>query len=555
MLLLLLLLLFLLPAQPAAERARAQGRRREVDVRRREEADGRRTQARPEQEGEGLAPGRGGHDPRADAEGGHEGREGHARWPCWSPSARASTNVPDITKKTASDADALLRTKELTLGQASPQPVDPKGLIVTQIPAAGEIVKAGTPVNIFYADPADAENKKKQKDKAKKDGAAGGGGGGGGGGGDKAAAADIIIPAIGKDDLDAYAKKVADLGIVPKVRKEFNDAPKGTLFATDPPGGTKVAAKSTVTLLVSVGQPQVVYTNGKNILRLNGANGRPLDPVASGPSEETNPTWAADGEHVAYTADGRVMLKDLTKKNSAAVELTPAGREFADLAWAPTADRNVLAMDEVIRDAEGNMTDTDLCFGADQGHRDRRSTASRSRTSRSSRHLHWAADGRSILGVGVKNNRPGHGIFGIVRWKVKTGKPAFSADTADWSKGKFLTDIDNPGQGRDRRRGLAQRQAARARVEPRARRSSGCGWPTIRRTSRSPARSRPPCARARSRWRGDSKELLVVSARRELPARTSAVRRARHRPTSVRDRKELNPSGDDPSYQPLTIGG
>ena len=33
------------------------------------------------------------------------------------------------------------------------------------------------------------------------------------------------------------------------------------------------------------------------------------------------------------------MLKDLTKKNSAAVPLTPGRREFADLAWAPTADR------------------------------------------------------------------------------------------------------------------------------------------------------------------------------------------------------------------------
>ena len=38
-------------------------------------------------------------------------------------------------------------------------------------------------------------------------------------------------------------------------------------------------------------------------------------------------------------------------------------------------------------------------------------------------------------------------FFGIVRWKVKTGKPAFSADTADWSKGKFLTDMDNPNKG------------------------------------------------------------------------------------------------------------
>ena len=43
---------------------------------------------------------------------------------------------------------------QLTLGQASPQPIDPKGRIASQIPAAGEIAKRGTPVNIFYPDPA-----------------------------------------------------------------------------------------------------------------------------------------------------------------------------------------------------------------------------------------------------------------------------------------------------------------------------------------------------------------------------------------------------------------
>jgi beta-lactam-binding protein with PASTA domain len=273
-------------------------------------------------------------------------------------------NVPDITKKTASDADKLLRAQQLTLGQASPQPVDPKGLIVSQIPAAGEVVKAGTAVNIFYADPADAANKKKQKDKAKGDKAGGAAGAGGGAGGGGAAAKDIIIPAIAGAKTDAFAKKVADLGIVPVVAKEFNDAPTGTLVETNPPGGTKVAAKSKVTLIVSVGQPQVVYTNGKNILRLNGANGKQFDPVATSPTDEDNPTWAADGEHVAYTADGRVMLKDLTKKNSAAVPLTPSGREFSDLAWAPTADTNVIAMDEIFREADGSIKDTDLCFAA-----------------------------------------------------------------------------------------------------------------------------------------------------------------------------------------------
>ena len=151
-------------------------------------------------------------------------------------------NVPNIVGQTAGDAEKALRAKELTLGQASPQPVDPKGKISSQIPAAGEVVKAGTPVNIFYPDPADAENKKKQKDKDKgKDGAAGAGAAGAGAGG--GAAADIVVPAIDGAKLDAYAKKIADLGVVPVVSKQFNDAPPGTPFATVPPGGTKVATE------------------------------------------------------------------------------------------------------------------------------------------------------------------------------------------------------------------------------------------------------------------------------------------------------------------------
>ena len=30
---------------------------------------------------------------------------------------------------------------------------------------------------------------------------------------------------------------------------------------------------------------------------------------------------------------------------------------------------------------------------------------------------------------------------------MKNGKPAFSSDTADWNKGRFLTDLDTPGKG------------------------------------------------------------------------------------------------------------
>ncbi|HEX6022661.1 MAG TPA: PASTA domain-containing protein, partial [Solirubrobacter sp.] len=213
-----------------------------------------------------------------------------------------TVEVPDITKKSASDADKALREKELTLGQSSPTNADPKALIETQIPAPGEVVKRGTPVNIFYPDPT-AEDKKtdeeKKKDQEKGKGAAPPAGG---------EAAEITVPPIAKQTKEEYAKAAADLGLVPEVVKQFNDAPPNTLFATVPEPGTKAKKGDKVKLLVSVGVPQVVFTNEKDIKRVDGRNGKPLEPVAEGPQEEDDPTYNPAGTHVAYVADGRVML-------------------------------------------------------------------------------------------------------------------------------------------------------------------------------------------------------------------------------------------------------
>ena len=52
-----------------------------------------------------------------------------------------------------------------------------------------------------------------------------------------------------------------------------DDAKPGELFATDPPGGTKVEAGSTVRVLVSLGIPTIAYDNDKDLLLVNG------DPV------------------------------------------------------------------------------------------------------------------------------------------------------------------------------------------------------------------------------------------------------------------------------------
>ena len=143
-------------------------------------------------------------------------------------------------------------------------------------------------------------------------------------------------------------------------------------------------------------------------------------------------------------------------------------------------------------------------------------------------------------------------FFGIVRWKVKTGKPAFSADPADWSKAKFLTDIDTSGKG-----------VIDAEVSPNGKQLalvSNLGssfyrlWLADDPEDFALSSAKPTAVRAcKVTWRGDSKDLLIVSA--DAICREDVASVVRVNPASVRDQKELNPTGDDPSFQPLTIGG
>ncbi len=449
--------------------------------------------------------------------------------------------VPDITKKTAGDAEKLLRAKKLTLGQASPQPIDPKKLIESQIPAAGEAVKAGTAVNIFYPDPAAADKKKgdkKGEDKKngdKKNGAVVPPGKG---------AKDIVVPAFQGKKLDAYAKEAADLGIVPVVKKVFNDAPAPTLVGTEPPGGTKVANGAKVQVLVSVGQPQVVFTNGKDILRMNGATGKKFDPIAASPAKETDPTWSADGTHVAYVADGRIFMKDITKKDAKAITLSAEGDEFDNLAWAPTADVNLLAM--VKKDGD----DTNLCLG--QITKDPMKINCFAEPGFAlARTVRWAPDGRSILAFGIKGGFS-TGTFGIVRWKVKAKKPSFSPDPADWSKGHFVTPIKTVNKG-----------VIDAAISPDGKRLalvSNQGSSFFRvwlaeegdfaLTSAKPT----PVRACKVTWRGDGQVLLVVQAD-ALCSAEDAGAIERFAANDVKDHKELNPLGDDPVFQPMTLGG
>ena len=447
--------------------------------------------------------------------------------------------VPNIVGQTAGDAEKALRAKNLTLGQASPQPVDPAGKISSQIPASGEIVKAGTPVNIFYPDPSAADAKKKDKKKGGAGAAAAGGAGAAAGAGAK----DIIVPAISGLKTDEYAKKVADLGIVPVVVKRFDDSPPTTLFATDPPGGTKVAKGAKVKLLVSVGQPQVVFTNGKDILRVDGRNGKKFDPVAASPQDEEQPTWSADGTRVAYTADGKVFLKDITKKDAPSIPLPHGNDVYENLAWAPTPEVNLLAMTQAIGNPDDN--NSDLCLGVitkdpiDVKCFDEPDFAVK-------RALHWAPDGRQILGFATKNPQ-GSGIFGIVRWKVKANKPAFSPNPDDWSRGHFVTDISSPNKG-----------VIDAAISPDGKQLalvSNLGSSFFRLSLAKPGdflmtqSKQTPVHSCKVTWRGDSQEVMVVEADALCQERVGSL--VRFDVNDVNSQKQLGALGNDPEFQPI----
>src|SRR3954447_1506721 len=441
--------------------------------------------------------------------------------------------VPDIVGKTQAEADPILNKANLTAGQVQPQPPDPKAKIESQIPAAKEVVKEGKPINIFLATIKD----KKNGDKARKDG-----GGGGGGGGGKAAA--VTLPALGGAVADA-AQAAADAGVVPVKVTEFSPKKKGTVIRTEPPAGTKLKAGDKVKIVVSGGFPQLTYDDGKDILLANGANGKRFPAVAKGPTKDTDPTFSADGTQIAYSANRRVFLKDLTKKDETAVPLTDPGDKFNDLAWAPTVDLNLIAM---LRDKspKGDNTDQDLCLM--QVTKDPQAPQCIPEPDFNvEKTVRWAPDGKSIFALGVKTDASGQPTaFGIVRW---TSKKPFSPDAKDWGKGAFKSDISNPAKGvidwapsPD-----GKTVAAVANLDSDAFQLYFAKPKDFLLTD-----AKPQGVRAcKAAWRSDGQEIVVVQADQFCAEPNGQLARMPVKKPSAQ--QLLGFSGDNPAFQPLTL--
>ena len=326
-----------------------------------------------------------------------------------------TTTVPTVVGRTAVDAEQVLRNERLSLGQASVQPVDPAKKISSQIPAADEVVKDGTPVDIFYPEPGKGDDG---------GGAADGGGSGGGGGG-----GDVTIPPIDRAEARTYAQRIADLGLTPKKVIHFDDAARGTVFRTMPAAGESVALRSTVRLLVSAGQPLVAFDNDKDIGVVDASGHASRLFATSSAEDKRDPTWSPDGERLGFIGDDRVYIGRVETGQSVAV--SERRDVFRDLAWAPTTDRDVLAMVRVEAGA------TTLCLGRLKGRRLAPRCLPETGLELGSI-VHWTPEGRSLLVFGQRLDGTGGGIV-----QYTTRRP-FSSDPDDWSGGDIVTDDRRP---------------------------------------------------------------------------------------------------------------
>jgi beta-lactam-binding protein with PASTA domain len=320
--------------------------------------------------------------------------------------------VPKLKGLTLAEADKKLVAEDLTRGTIFPNPPDLKAKITSTLPEAGTVVKGGSPVDIFLAD-------KKAKPGG---GAAGGGAAGGGAGG---AGGEIAVPEIKPTDLQGYGTTLAKAKLVPgATERQISDAPSGTVFATDPAVGTKVKEGTKIKLLISAGFPLMAFDAGGNVLLMHAGTGKRITPaIAKTAAAEKDPTWSADRTRVVYTAANQLMAADPDHRERKPIVLGSQDAQFADPSFAPTPDRALLAVSRF------NGKDRDLCVGVVKV--DGFTPSCMTDPGFATGFAQWAPDGRSILVPALSDKGTG-----IVRY---TSKVPFSAKSADWGKGAFVT--------------------------------------------------------------------------------------------------------------------
>jgi beta-lactam-binding protein with PASTA domain len=336
--------------------------------------------------------------------------------------------VPDVSGKTLEEANALISKAGFSLAPPTPPPA-PTDVVASQIPLAGNVEPQTTPITLAFK-PAPKKGETGTGGGGKNGGKGGGGGGGGGTGGVVVLPGKIEVP-----DLDGVAQKDAfaaltKLGLVPKIGEQFSSEVKaGDLVHQKPEHGTKVGKGSTVLLVYSKGDAQVVYDQKGNLFLASAvAAGDPV-PLANSEQAEEEPTINPDGTLVAYRRGNDTEAQIWTVKPGDPSSAKPLTTEtgFNDNRPAFSPDGKTVAF---VRSKAG-PGERDLCFVAAAGGK----AACIADPNRSVTRPVWSPDG-TIIFVAASNPQTETQVE-LLRYK--SAKP-FSASPSDWTDQGYVTD-------------------------------------------------------------------------------------------------------------------
>ena len=117
------------------------------------------------------------------------------------------------------------------------------------------------------------------------------------------------------------------------------------MFRVEPKPGTEVEPGTDVTLFVSAGFPQLAFDNDRDVLLVSGAEGKQARADRQELAGREGPGVERRRHQRSRTpATARSSCATSRTRTPRPQPLTKEGERFRDLAWAPTADVNALAM-------------------------------------------------------------------------------------------------------------------------------------------------------------------------------------------------------------------
>ena len=224
---------------------------------------------------------------------------------------------------------------------------------------------------------------------------------------------------------------------MPQPLKQLSTAPVGQVAGTVPAAGAKVAQGAHVALIISNGSPQLAFDNSASISVIDPTTLKVSAQLPAGVGQQVEPAWSLNGQHLAYSQNGQIVIVEPGVKGSNPAILTtpPAGARDLNPSFAPTNKAIVIAYVQ----RTGNDAHQ-LCF-VSQLKFSRPTSCTSAPGWDLGGQLSWSPDGQTILAFGSRNG--GHN-FGLLEFSSSV---PFSGQASNWGKPQLVTNAQTAGQG------------------------------------------------------------------------------------------------------------